>query len=327
MYRITNSEKYKKYIFLNIESEKRDDKYTKGVLKLEDLRGINPIDAMPAVLFKDDPDFDVFLSWLNNSCWRHINIIINYQNNETEYTYRNAYYYDKTHPYYINMGWGAYTGGNQLSMLAIGLYLNQGKELEKKILQAISYFYDFELGCNHFGRTFTTGLGHHFPIHFVSHNNWWFNENDIYDPIPGITLYTFYGGIEYDSIYRFYQIYAERDDRYTFKGMSLPLCPSFFNLSEIPTEFKDIRNHLWKTIPFWRRSVNLEIYSIQSSEYTIHETIVKMALASGLLLGNDEKKEKCNGIEDCPSLFPNEQLKNISPREDIKDLLGRWSIP
>ena len=183
------------------------------------------------------------------------------------------------------------------------------------------------MGCNHFGRTFTTGLGHHFPIHFVSHNNWWFNNKGIQDPIPGITLYTLFGGIEYDSVFKFYRIYAERDDRYTFSGLDLPLCPSFFNLSEIPTEFKDIRNHLWSNIPFWRRSVNLEGYSIQSSEYTIQETIVKMALASGLLLGNDENIENCNGINDCPSLFPNNELKNIAPINDIKDLLGRWSIP
>ena len=143
LYRIDHEEKYKKYIFLNITVNKRNEKYTKGVIKLEDLRGINPIDAMPGVLFKDDPDFDLFLSWLNNSCMRHINIIINYQNNETEYTYRNAYYYGKDHPYYPNLGWGQYIGGNQLSMLAIGLYLNEGKESEKKYCKQSQIFMIF----------------------------------------------------------------------------------------------------------------------------------------------------------------------------------------
>ena len=52
-----------------------------------------------------------------------------------------------------------------------------------------------------------------------------------------------------------------------------------------------------------------------------------MALSSGLLLGNDENINQCEGSKDCPSLFPNEELKNKRPREDIKDLLGRWSIP
>ena len=112
-----------------------------------------------------------------------------------------------------------------------------------------------------------------------------------------------------------------------FKGIDVPVCPSFFNLTEIPPNYTETRNHLWSAIPYWRRMVNIEGYSIKSSEYTVYETVVKMALASGLLLGNDEKINQCNGINDCPSIFPSEELKNKSPREDIKDLLGRWSIP
>ena len=73
--------------------------------------------------------------------------------------------------------------------------------------------------------------------------------------------------------------------------------------------------------------VNLELYSIRSSEYTVHETIVRMALASGLLLGSDEKINSCHDINECPSLFPSEELKNKSPKENVKDFLGRWSIP
>ena len=95
----------------------------------------------------------------------------------------------------------------------------------------------------------------------------------------------------------------------------------------IPKEYTEIRNHLWGVIPFWRRIVNLELYSIRSSEYTVYETIVKMALASGLLLGNDENVEKCSGIKDCSSLFPSDELVHKIPKKDIKDLLGRWSIP
>ena len=70
---------------------------------------------------------------------------------------------------------GEFTGGNQLSMLGDALYLNEGSEYGKTLLQSISYYYDFELGCNHIGKSFTIRLGHHFPSHFVSHNNWWSN--------------------------------------------------------------------------------------------------------------------------------------------------------
>ena len=327
LYRLTRKEKYKQYIFKDITASKYEDKYTYGARRLNDIRSMNPIDSFPVALFKDDPDFNLLVSNLNASIWRNTKIVMNYQNNATQYVYRNAYFYPYDHGYYSSLGWGGFTGQNQLTMLGVGLYLNEGKEAGNQILQTISYFYDFELGCNHAGRTFTTNLGHHFPIHFVSHNNWWYNSKNIFDPIPGITLYTFFGGIEADAFTKFYKIQFDKNERNGFKGIDVPICPSFFNLSEIPQDYTQARNHLWGVLPFWRRMVNLEGYSIRSSEYTVYETIAKMALASGLLLGNDENVNLCHGIKDCPSVFPSEELKNKSPREDIKDLLGRWSIP
>ena len=150
---------------------------------------------------------------------------------------------------------------------------------------------------------------------------------NIYDPIPGITLYTFFGGLEYDAFSKFFRIKSDRDDSCSFSGINIPVCPSFFNLTEDPIEYEVIRNHLWRYIPFWRRYINLESYSIRSSEYTVYETIVRMALASGLLLDNDENISHCSSVRDCPSVFPSEELKHRSPRKDIKDLLGRWTIP
>ena len=327
LYRLTREEKYKQYIFKDITSSKYEDKYTNGARRLIDIRNMNPIDSFPIALFKDDSDFDLLVSKLNASIWSNTKTIINYQNNATQYLYRNAYFYKYDERYYSSLAWGAFTGQNQLTMLGVGLYLNEGKEVGDQMLQAISFFYDFELGCNHAGRTFTTNLGHHFPIHFVNHNNWWYNSKNIFDPIPGITLYTFFGDIETDAFDKFYKIQYAKNERIGFKGIDIPTCPSIFNLSEIPQNSTQTRNHLWGIIPFWRRMVNLEVYSIKSSEYTIYETIIKMALASGLLLGNDENVNQCHGIKDCPSVFPSEELKNKSPREDIKDLLGRWSIP
>ena len=31
------------------------------------------------------------------------------------------------------------------------------------------------------GKSYTTGLGHHFPIHVVSGINWWYNSKNIYE--------------------------------------------------------------------------------------------------------------------------------------------------
>ena len=327
LYRLTKSEKYKQYIFKDITSTKYEDKYTYGARYLKQVRNMNPIYSMSVAIFKDDKDFDLLISNLNKTIFNSVKLIINNQKNSTEYTYRNAYYYTKDHGYYSSLSWGGYTGGHQLSLLGVALYINEGTESGNTLLQTISYFYDFELGCNHPGRTFTTNLGHHFPIHFVSHNNWWYNSKKIYDPIPGITLYSFTAQIEFDAFDKFYRIKYDKNEQIGFKGINFPVCPSFVNLTEIPTSYEDTRNHLWRYIPFWRRSVNIEDFSIASSEYTVYETIVVMALSSGLLLGNDENINQCKGPKDCPSLFPSEELKNKRPKEDIKDLLGRWSIP
>ena len=326
LYRLTKDEIYKKYIFNDMTGKNWFTKYYEGIHKLTDLTGSNPVNAMAVAIFKDDPDFDMILDAINTKAKKIINNLIYLQNNSTHYTYRNAYYYEKDHPYYPNVGWGGFIGSTQLALMSIYLYLNDGTEEGNKLLQTISYFYDFTLGCNHSGRTFTTNLGHHFPMYFVSHNNWWFNNKNIYDPIPGITLYTFYGGIEYDAFSKFYRIQLDGDKK-TFNGVDLFLIPSFANLTNIPKEYAQIRDHLFGVIPFWRRMVNLELYSIRSSEYTVHETIVRMALASGLLLGSDEKINSCHDINECPSLFPSEELKNKSPKENVKDFLGRWSIP
>ena len=43
-----------------------------------------------------------------------------------------------------------------------------------------------------------------------------------------------------------------------------------------------------------------------------------MALDSGLLLGNDENVKKCNGIKDCASLFPSDELIHKIKRKWMK---------
>ena len=100
----------------------------------------NPIDSLAVAIFKDDPDFDLLVKNLNISLWNNINIIINYQSNATQYVYRNAYFYPYNHDYYSSIGWGGFTGGKQLAILGVTLYLNEGTEQGDKILQSISYY-------------------------------------------------------------------------------------------------------------------------------------------------------------------------------------------
>ena len=50
-----------------------------------------------------------------------------------------------------------------------------------------------------------------------------------------------------------------------------------------------------------------------------------MALETIILLEKDEDID-CNSKSDCPSIFPTNTQLNKGPK-DIKDHLGRWSIP
>ena len=49
------------------------------------------------------------------------------------------------------------------------------------------------MGCDHLGRSFTTGLEQSYPLRLVSHPFWNMFSKKIYEPLPGITLYTFTG--------------------------------------------------------------------------------------------------------------------------------------
>ena len=90
-----------------------------------------------------------------------------------------------------------------------------------------------------------------------------------------------------------------------------------------------MRNILLEKIPFWRRGSNIEQLTIASSEYTIYETMVQMAMCTGMLVEHEENVEQCNGKNDCPSIFPTNEQLNRSPKsvDEFKYVLGRWTIP
>ena len=90
-----------------------------------------------------------------------------------------------------------------------------------------------------------------------------------------------------------------------------------------------MRDLLLEKIPFWRRGSNLEQLTIASSEFTIYETVVQMAMCTGMLLEHEENVENCNDKNDCPSIYPDYELINKQPKNtsEVYDLLGKWTIP
>ena len=62
-----------------------------------------------------------------------------------------------------------------------------------------------------------------------------------------------------------------------------------------------------------------DVAIIEIQDYTVEGGMIEA--------GKDITVNKCSGINDCPYLFPSDDLKHKAPRTDIKDLLGRWTIP
>jgi hypothetical protein len=259
-------------------------------------------------------------------------MILSYQENGNN-TYRNGYFYGINHPYYASMAWGNFNGGPSLEYLVMACHLMP--ENKETFLQSISFYYDFSMGCNHLGRSFTTGLGISYPVRLVSLPNWDLFSKKIYDPIPGITLYTFTGQIEYETINRVHLFqYEGRKDFGNIEGYYYPISPflaneTLENDNNLKDGYSDIRSLLLEKIPFWRRGSNLEQLTIASSEFTVYETILQMAMCTGMLIEHEENVVECNNKNDCPSIYPTDEQLNKKPKniDEFKDLLGRWTIP
>ena len=70
----------------------------------------------------------------------------------------------------------------------------------------------------------------------------------------------------------------------------------------------------------------MEQLTVDQSEFTITETISKMALLSGLLMDKDENVENCESENNCPSVFPSKEMIEKKP-ENVTDSLSRFLMP
>ena len=122
--------------------------------------------------------------------------------------------------------------------------------------------------------------------------------------------------------------YAGRKDFNNLDGYYYPISPFLANetLSNGKINYDEFRNLLLSKIPFWRRGSNLEQLTVASSEYTVYETIVQMAMCTGMLVEHEENIDVCNNKDDCPSIFPTEEQLNRMPKK-LDELLGQWTIP
>ena len=331
IYNLTDCEKIEceKFIFKNKKSNVYSEIFTDGIKNIiSRIRYPDTIEGFPLCLFIDNPNFEKAIITMKDSVNNVLVNLWNYQDDATNYTYRNAYFYPANHYYYKSLGWGNFNGGPMIEYHLLSSFLNKDdSDMLKKTKQGLSYYYDFSMGCNHFGRSFTTGLGHVYPLRLLSHPNWWLaSAKNIWDPIPGITLYTFTGEVEYAAIKTQYRYIWEKNEDYDFQGYSRIRAPFMFNITNPPVnDYAQSKELIYDYLPFWHRGSNHEENTVASSEFTVWETIYRMALETIILLEKDEDID-CNSKSDCPSIFPTNTQLNKGPK-DIKDHLGRWSIP
>lgn len=152
---------------------------------------------------------------------------------------------------------GAFMGFGNSDMTNAGRALLIAYTLTKdeRYRDAAILNFDFMLGANPMGMSWTTGLGYVYPIdiqHAVS------GDDGIADPVPGITLYGVTGGM-----YR-----ALKETVWRSPGGSMSPNPVVFDAPEVP---------LWRS---WSCHPAL---NVGQCEFTVHETMSSTIFCGALL--------------------------------------------
>ena len=157
---------------------------------------------------------------------------------------------------------------------------------------------DFHNGANPSGSSMTSGLGRVYPVRFLDLNSY---ADGIEEQVPGITPYRNTYGIPRNAVKMAYGLYYKKQWGQNFAGLNLSLIPKS-GLSE-----KNCARAVSKLLPIWRRWCNVESETVDSSEYTVSETIGPAAAVTGYLLNGASKPD--------PSW-------NRRPADDIRKLPG-----
>lgn len=186
------------------------------------------------------------VDFINKFYLKHINKLLSYV---ATAPYRCSW--PKEQDYY--MSWGATAMCNYGRALMIAYYITK----DRKYRDAAILNYDFMLGANAMGMSWTTGLGQSYPVNIQSDLS---RTDGIDDPIPGITIYGCTGG-------------------------------SYLKLRTMIWEFK---GKIFKTpkIPVWRKFSPHPMSNTVQCEYTVQETISATILVSALLIPDGWKPSK-----------------------------------
>lgn len=155
------------------------------------------------------------------------------------------------------MGWGATATTNYGRALLVAHALTG----DRKYRDAAILNFDFMLGANAMGMSWTTGLGQAYPVHL---QNWASQADGIPDPVPGITVYGPGEGMYRGLVNSVWQSPS-------------PAGPVAFKVPEVPV---------------WRRWSCHPTLNTPQCEYTIHESMSATVVCAAILMGTGWKPSK-----------------------------------
>jgi hypothetical protein len=180
-----------------------------------------------------------------------------------------------THGFVTFQSWGTCHPEHR-GNLYIYAYLLTGEEKYRTYLQ---HAMDWACGCNAMGRTLTTGLGHVYPVRTLSKiDELHRTEQNIGDPVPGISQYTYTGAVGFGKTYIYSVEDAARSDC-NFSGVNVELLPL---RNRPPGLTRDA--YLTQYFPMWRKTNSLQDVDVAKSEWTVSETMSGKVLMAAFFL-------------------------------------------
>lgn len=194
-------------------------------------------------------------------------------------------YYEMTwppnHGYYNFIAWGV-GHPEQRGKAFIYAWLLTG---DTKYRDSALLTMDNVAGCNAMGRSITTGLGKVSPVH---HLDSWLpraeHELKVYEPVPGITPYTFIGDLSGKASQYGFCLYKSARPDMNFVEMTKNILPGGYSKTVTSTR-GSVAVWLQTHWPLWRNLFEMEGQIVAQSEFTISETMSGKAFMAGCLMG------------------------------------------
>ncbi|MCW2277863.1 glycoside hydrolase family 9 protein [Heliophilum fasciatum] len=205
--------------------------------------------------------------------------------------------------------WGlsnAYRYGQPL-LIAYYLTKDTDKQAAEKYRNAALNLVDFQNGANSMGKSWTTSLGHVYPLRIQHHDA--LPDNGYYEPVPGISIYGIIGDTPINGKFSYVQSIS-------YGGQYQSMLPDAWSGGNDQLSLSEIKQILLSKMPVWHRYWNIEDAIVDCNEFTVHETIGPSIIFTGALLPD--------------GWMPSEELKNRKPmttKEEMEKHPGYVFMP